>query len=46
MENTTTLHPAPTPSSSPAPATGPVVSTAARKRKLLDQVRQAFRTLH
>jgi hypothetical protein len=46
MENITTLHPASKPSSSPAPATGPVVSTAALKRKLLDQVRHAIRTLN
>jgi hypothetical protein len=44
MENTTSLHPAPKPSSVIAPATGPAVSTSARKRKLLGQLRQAIRT--
>jgi hypothetical protein len=44
MESTITLHPSPKPSSIIAPAAGPAVSTSARKRKLLGQVRQAVRT--
>ena len=45
MENTTTLHPAPTPLAAPR-GNRPVVSTTARKRKLLDQVSHAIRTLN
>jgi len=44
MENTTTLHPTAKPSSLIAPATLPAVSISARKRKLLDQQRQAIPT--
>jgi hypothetical protein len=44
MENTTTLPPTAKPSSFIAPATSPAVSTAARKRKLLDQLRQTILT--